>query len=118
MSHIVTITIEVRDLAALSAACRRLNLPAPVQGTHDVFGQIVEGHGVQLPDWDYLVVFNLGTGKGVYDNYGGKWGKQEHLDSFMQAYGVEKTKLELRRKGYRPTEQTRADGSIVVSCAV
>ena len=33
MSHIVTIKTEVRDPAAVAAACRRLGLPEPVHGT-------------------------------------------------------------------------------------
>ena len=33
MSHIVTIRTEVRDPAAVAAACRRLGLPEPVHGT-------------------------------------------------------------------------------------
>ena len=32
MSHIVTIKTEVRDPAAVAAACRRLGLPEPVAG--------------------------------------------------------------------------------------
>jgi hypothetical protein len=33
MSHIVTIQTKVHDPHAVAAACRRLNLAAPVQGT-------------------------------------------------------------------------------------
>ena len=33
MSHIVTITTKVHDPAAVAAACQRLQLPTPVQGT-------------------------------------------------------------------------------------
>jgi hypothetical protein len=32
MSHIVTVQTKVHDPAAILAACRRLNLPEPVQG--------------------------------------------------------------------------------------
>ncbi len=38
MSHIVTIKTEVRDPAAVAAACRRLGLPEPVHGTAKPFG--------------------------------------------------------------------------------
>ena len=37
LSHIVTIKTEVRDPAAVAAACRRLALPEPVQGTAKLF---------------------------------------------------------------------------------
>ena len=37
MSHVVTIKSEVRDAAAVRAACQRLGLPQPVQGTHRLF---------------------------------------------------------------------------------
>ena len=66
MSHTVTIKIEVRDLTALQAACRRLNLPAPVEGKHELFEGEVQGHAVSLKDWSYPVVFDLKTGKGYY----------------------------------------------------
>jgi hypothetical protein len=47
-----------------------------------------------------------------FDNYGGKWGKQEELDRFLQSYAVEKAKLEARKQGHSVTEQTLTDGSI------
>ena len=55
MSHIVTLKTEVRDAAAVRAACQRLNLPAPVQGKVRLFSGEVEGLAVQLPDWTYPV---------------------------------------------------------------
>lgn len=38
MSHIVTIKTRVKDPAALAAACTRLGLDPPVQGTAKLFG--------------------------------------------------------------------------------
>lgn len=115
MSHTVTIKIQVRDLTALQAACRRLSLDAPVEGKHELFEGEVQGHAVRLKDWSYPVVFDLKTGKGYYDNYNGRWGKQDHVDKLMQTYAVELAKAQLRRKGYSPVEQVRADGSIIVT---
>ena len=46
MSHIVTITTEVRDAAAVRAACRRLNLPQPVEGEVKLFSGTVAGLAV------------------------------------------------------------------------
>ena len=69
MSHIVTIKTEVRDANAVRAACRRLSLAEPAQGTTKLFSGEVEGLAVQLPDWVYPVVCNLPTGQLHYDNF-------------------------------------------------
>jgi hypothetical protein len=112
MSHIVQIQTQVRDPVAVRDACRRLNLAAPVQGTFDVFGTEATGLGVRLPDWDFPIVCDTTTGKVQYDNYNGAWGDPKELDRFMQAYAVEKAKIEARKKGHIVTEQPLADGSI------
>jgi hypothetical protein len=49
MSHIVTIATEVRDPDALAAACRRLGLPEPVQGTATLSSGRASGLLVRLP---------------------------------------------------------------------
>ena len=118
MSHIVTIETEVRDAAAAQTACARLKLPAPVAGSHELFSGTAEGLAVQLPGWQYPAVCNLTTGKVEFDNYGGRWGDQAELDRFLQAYAVEKAKLEARRKGHAVTEQSLADGSIKLTIQV
>lgn len=118
MSHIVEIKTEVRDAAAVDAACQRLRLPQPVQGTHRLFGGEVAGLGIQLPDWRYRAVCQLETGEIKYDNYGGSWGEQQHLDRFLQAYAVEKSKIEARRQGNTCTEQQLADGSVKLTINV
>jgi hypothetical protein len=118
MSHIVTIETEVRDGAAVQAACARLKLPPAIEGSHRLFGGTVRGLGVQLPGWKYPAVCNPQTGKVEFDNYGGHWGDQQELDRFLQAYAVEKAKLEARRKGYAVTEQPLANGSIKLTVQV
>ena len=112
MSHIVTIKTEIRDAAAVRAACQRLGLAEPVHDTVKLFSGEVTGLAVKLPDWQYPVVCDLSSGEARYDNFNGRWGDQKHLDKFMQAYAVEKAKLEARRRGHSTTEQTLADGSI------
>ena len=112
MSHIVTIQTKVHDPAAVAAACQRLELAAPVQGTAELFSGEATGLIVQLPDWQYPVVIDTLTGVVRFDNYGGHWGEQQHLDRFLQAYAVEKAKLEARHKGYAFSEQALTDGSI------
>ena len=112
MSHIVSITTEIRDAEAVRAACSRLGLPTPVEGTTRLFSGEATGLAVQLPDWKYPVVCELSNGSVQYDNYGGRWGQQQELDSLMQAYAVEKARIEARRHGHSVTETELQDGSI------
>ncbi len=112
MSHIVTIETQVRDAASVQAACQRLALPAPRQETVELYSGQATGLTVRLPDWHYPVVCDLASGRLQYDNFGGRWGKQEHLDRFLQAYAVERARSEARRQGHTVTEQTLSDGSI------
>ena len=118
MSHIVTIKTEVRDAAAVRAACHRLGLAEPTQGTVKLFSGEATGLAVQLPDWTYPVVCDTASGQTKFDNFEGRWGDQKELDRFMQAYAVEKAKLESRRRGHSTTEQTLADGSIKLTIQV
>jgi hypothetical protein len=118
MSHIVTIDTQVRDLAALQAACQRLGLPAPQHETVELFSGQATGHCVRLPDWRYPVVCDLSASQVRYDNYEGHWGDRRALDKLLQAYAVEMTKIQARRKGHSVTEQTLADGSIKLTVQV
>jgi hypothetical protein len=112
MSHVVIVQTKVRDAEALAAACRRLNLAAPVQETVPMFSASVSGLAVRLPGWQFPVVVDLAAGAVHLDNYGGRWGEQREFDRFLQAYAVEKTLIEARRKGYAVSEQPLQDGSI------
>jgi hypothetical protein len=118
LSHIVTLKTEVRDHAAVSAACRRLELPLPVLGTAQLFSGQAVGLIVRLPDWTYPVVVELNTWQVHFDNFDGAWGDQAQLDRFLQAYAVEKTRIEARRKGQQVTEQSLPDGSIKLTIRV
>src|SRR4051794_11470915 len=82
VSHIVSIKTEVRDPVAVAAACRRLGLPEPVQGTARLFEGQATGLLVRLPGWLYPVACDTATGELRFDNYNGSWGSQEHLDRF------------------------------------
>jgi hypothetical protein len=112
LSHIVEITTQVRDPVAVRAACGRLGLPAPVEGTTRLYSGSATGLAVQLPGWNYPVVFDTSKAEARYDNFGGHWGEQKELDRFMQAYAVEKAKIEARKRGHSVTEQALTDGSI------
>jgi hypothetical protein len=118
MSHIVEIKTEVRDEAAVKAACVRLQLPKPEHKTVRLFAATVTGLCVQLPGWRYPVVTDLKTGQLQYDNYGGHWGPQAELNKFLQAYAVEKAKIEARKKGHSVKETRLQDGSIKVTVRV
>jgi hypothetical protein len=118
LSHIVTIKTEVRDHAAVGAACRRLALPPPVTGTAQLFGGQAAGLIVRLPDWTYPVVVDTATGQVRYDNFNGLWGDQAQLHRFLQLYAVEKARIEARKSGHHVTEQALADGSIRLTIRV
>ncbi len=118
MSHIVEIKTEVRDEAAVRAACTRLQLPTPEHKTVRLFSATATGLCVQLPGWTYPVVCHTQTGAVQYDNYGGHWGAQQELHKFLQAYAVEKAKIEARKKGHSVSEARLEDGSIRVTVKV
>ena len=115
MSHIVQIQTQVRDPAAVKAACERLKLPAPVDGKHRLYSGQVTGLAVQLPGWKYPAVFDTANGSAQYDNFEGYWGDPVQLDRFMQAYAVELAKIQARKQGHSVTEQALTDGSIKLS---
>ena len=118
MSHIVEIQTEVRDAAAIRAACQRLNIEQPEEGTFKLFSGEATGIAVRLPDWTYPLVCDITTGALKYDNFKGRWGDQQELDRFMQAYAVEMSRLEARRKGHTCTEAQLPDGSIKLTIQV
>jgi len=118
LSHVVTIKTEVRDQAAIAAACERLGLAAPTEGTHKLFASTETGLAVQLPGWNYPTVCKLETGELRYDNYNGNWGDPKEIDRFLQAYAVERAKLEARKKGYSVVEQQLPNQSIKLTINV
>jgi hypothetical protein len=118
VSHVVEIKAEVRDPAAVAAACRRLALPEPALGTARLFEGEAEGLLVRLPGWVYPVVVDLGTATLRYDNFNGAWGAAEHLDRFLQAYAVERARIEALKRGHSVVERPLEDGSILLTIGV
>lgn len=118
MSHIVSIKTQVKDEQAVVAACRRLQWPEPRHRTVELYRTGVTGLAVELPEWHYPVVCEIAKGELRYDNFNGRWGDESHLHRFLQAYAVEKTKLEARKQGHSVCEQTLENGSIRVQIAV
>ncbi|QDT66648.1 DUF1257 domain-containing protein [Calycomorphotria hydatis] len=118
MSHIVSIQTELRDPIAIQSACNRLQLPEPIYGAVKLFSSEAMGWSVQLPQWRYPIVADVTTGTLAYDNFGGQWGEQQELDRFLQAYAIEKAKLEARKQGHLVTEQPLEDGSVKLTVNV
>ena len=114
----MTIKTEIRDVAALHAACARLGLAPPQHGTARLYEREVTGQIVQLPGWTYPVVIDTEEREVKMDNFGGAWGNPKELDRLLQSYAVEKAKLEARKAGHSVTEQTLADGSIKLTVQV
>ena len=82
------------------------------------FSSRATGYAVRLKDWRYPVVCDIQTGRVAFDNFGGRWGKQDELDRLFQSYAVEKTKLEARKQGHTVQEQPLEDGSIKLTVSV
>jgi hypothetical protein len=112
MSHIVSISTRVHDPIAITAACARLGLKAPVEGTANLFSGTASGLLVRFGGWQYPAVIDTLTGTIRYDTFNGAWGDPAHLSRFLQSYAVEKTKLEARKRGHTVNEQQQADGSV------
>lgn len=115
MSHVVTITTQVRDPAALGLACGRLKLPPPAAGRHKLYASEEEGLAVRLAGWRWPVVCQPASGRLAFDHFGGRWGDPARLDELLQAYAIEKTKLEARRHGHTAVERPLADGSVRIT---
>ena len=118
MSHVVEIQTEIKDIAGVRAACHRLHLKQPEKGTFKLFSNKAKGWAVQLQDWTYPVICDTSTGDIKFDNFDGRWGDQKELDRFLQAYAVEKSRIECRRKGHTVTETKLTDGSIKLTIQV
>lgn len=118
VSHLVSIKTQVRDLNAITAACARLNLPAPAHRTVRLYSSEATGIAVELPSWRYPIVCQTQTGEVKFDNFNGRWGEQSQLDRFLQGYAVEMVKLQARRQGQTAIEQSLADGSIRLQICV
>ena len=116
MSHISKIELEVNDLGMLAQACSRLGLDlVNSQKTFKWYGQPGQcDHAIKVPDARYEIGVKAVDDRfellcDYYDrNLEKVIGKQGGL--LKQAYAVEKTKLEARRKGYSVIEKQTKNG--------
>lgn len=116
MSHISKIQLEVKDLGILAQACRKLKLEfVRGQGSFKWYGNEAPcDHAIKVPGADYEIGVIERDGRyelncDFYDRtletVIGKQGG--HL---KQAYAVEKTKIEARKKGYSVMERQLKTG--------
>lgn len=118
MSHVVQIETEVRDPAAIAAACQRLGLPGPTRGTTKLYSEQVSGLLVKLPGWEYPIACDTANGIVRYDNFEGRWGDHAKLNQFLQAYAIEKARSAARLNGHTVYETPLSDGSIKLTVQI
>lgn len=119
MSHTVKLKTQLTCLESIKRACKRMpGVEFLGKGTFRVYSGNNSGIGIQLPGWQYPITIDIESGELAFDNYGGRWGNEEVLDGFRQAYGVEKAKLEGQNRGYSVQEETLANGDIKVTLNV
>ena len=138
ISHVVSIKIEVRDLEALRRAAESLGLEfRNGQRSHRWYGRWVGDHPLpegittdQLGKCDHalavagnsnayeigIVGQQDGSYRLLYDFWQGGYGLQEKVgkdcSKLIEAYAVEKTKIECERLGWLREQQP--DGSLLV----
>ena len=116
MSHISKIELEVKDLGILGQACARLGLNLMRgQQTFKWYGKDSQcDHAIKIPGANYEIGVlkkngSLDLNCDFYDrNIEKAIGKQGGL--LKQAYAVEKTKIEARKKGYSVLERQTDNG--------
>ena len=117
MSHTMNIETEIHDISVLATVCSKLNLNME-QGEHRLYdGTVAKGVAVRLPGWRYPAVVG-DDGRISYDNYNGSWGKQGELGKLTAHYGLEKAKVEARRKGYSVFESVADNGNLQLKIKV
>lgn len=145
MSHVATVAIEIKDLAALRAACKRIGLefmegqksykwwgrsvgdyPLPEGFTAAELGKCEHALRVKGNDNAYEIgVVRRKDGKPGYsllwDFYAGGYGLQnvvgENCGLLSQAYAVEAAKSRARAMGRTVTEVKQANGTIQLVCS-
>ena len=116
MSHISKIELEVRDIQVLMSACQRLGLElVKGQKMFKWYGKEAEcDHAIRITGANYEIgVINNGSlyelNCDYYDpNIEKTIGRQGGL--LKQAYAVEKSKVEARKKGYSVVERQTQTG--------
>lgn len=145
MSHVATIDIEIKDLAALREACKRLGLELTEgQKTYRWFGRHMGDYPVpkgfrkeELGTCEHAIkdpntpsAYELGVVKRrdgrpgytvIYDFYGTHGRAIEELagkkcTKLRQAYAATVAKRQAQRQGFRVQEHVGVDGNVVLRC--
>lgn len=116
MSHIATVKVMIKDLQALEAVCRELGIPVEVRSRKVKMysGEIQAAATLRPPGWTYPVVVQA-DGSVKYDNYGGRWGKQDQLNRVLRRYSERVAVSQARRMGLSVRRHEQPDGSVVLS---
>ena len=123
MSHFATIETQIRDIAALKAACAELGLDInenavargyagntrsgehviKLKGPYDIAVEPAKEndgtYGLTTDWWDGHVAKEVGTGYG----------------RLLQSYGIHKTMREARTRGLRVHRRQEQDGSVLIT---
>ena len=118
MSHFTTIETQIRDIAALKAACAELGVGLEA-------GAEARGYGRRQVRGDYVVrlkgPYDIAVDKakqGTYalttDLWGGHVEREvgPQFGKLLQMYGLHKAQIEARKKGFMTRRQPMKDGSI------
>jgi len=118
MSHFTTIKTQIKDVAALEAACRELKLPLlPNAEARGYAGQTRRGDFVIQLNGPYDIAVNQqpdGTFGLTTDWWEGHVEKEvgSNYGKLLQLYGVYKATAEARKKGFSVLRQPQRNGSI------
>lgn len=130
MSHYCEVQIELRDEAALVAALTRLGFKREVIEVHQTQQTLYGYQGDARPQKAHIIIRRKHVGEAANDlgferqadgtyriwvsgydrahnGYNDAW-----LCRLKQAYGIEKTRLEAKKRGYRVSEQKMDDGRV------
>ena len=144
MSHVATIDLHIKDLAALKAACRTLGLEfVEGQTTFRWYGRHVgdyplpEGfttadmglcdHAIRLPGnthaYEVGVVKRRDGKPGftlMYDFWAGGYGLEaaigKQASRLRQQYAAQVAMKQARKQGFRVTQSVQQDGSVQLTC--
>lgn len=142
MSHVAEVTLEVRDLDALAAACKELGLElVRGQTKYRWYGRVVGGyplpvgftandlgkcdHAIRIPNNDRayeIGIVRSRTGNGfqlLWDFWQGGYGMAEKVggndaNRLKQIYAKHVAMRTWQKKGFRVTTSTKADGTVLV----
>src|SRR3972149_7573705 len=110
MSHTMNLQVNITDLDALQRAVESMGGKIGKEGTHRLYGSNrVKGKKIDLPGWKYPIVLKE-DGSLSYDRYQSK-PDAARIEELKAEYGLEKAKIEARRRGYSIQESVDETGN-------